>query len=185
MPPPPREQRRRHLRQYLGWLRPHLWAVVIVLFLAALNAGLETLPPLFMRYVVDHVLLAEDLPSAARLSKLHLVGFVFLAVILGRGLVDSFRNYRMQQLNARVMLSLRRMFYERLLFLPLQKLSDMKTGGIISRLSGDVDTTSGLLQMSVISPALSLLRLGIALVILFALNWRLALTALTIVPGSW
>src|SRR4051812_45651163 len=78
LPPPPKEERRKHLWQYLGWLRPHLPAVAVVLVLAALNAGLETLPPLFMRYVVDHVLLAQGLEAAARLHTLHLVGMVFL-----------------------------------------------------------------------------------------------------------
>lgn len=182
-PPPPKEERRQHLRRYINWLRPHAPAAAVVILLATMNAGLETLPPLFLRYVVDNVLLAADLATGARLSMLHVVGLAFLAVILGARLVDSLRNYRLQKLNARVMLSLRRMLYERLLHLPLQKLSEMKTGGIISRLSGDVDTTSGLLQLAVISPALSLLRLVIALGILFALNWRLALTALTVIPG--
>jgi len=59
----------------------------------------------------------------------------------------------------------------------------MKTGGILSRLSGDVDTTTGLLQMAIVSPTISIIRLIIAVGILFSLNWRLALTALTIIPG--
>ena len=57
------------------------------------------------------------------------------------------------------MLSLRRSLFDRLLHLPLPKLWEMKTGGILSRLTGDVETTSGLLQMAVVSPALSLVRL--------------------------
>jgi ATP-binding cassette subfamily B protein/subfamily B ATP-binding cassette protein MsbA len=112
-----------------------------------------------------------------------MVGVAFLTVLIGARLVDSFRSYKLQQLGARIVLSLRRALFDRLLYLPLQKLSDMKTGGIISRLSGDVDTTSGLLQLALISPALSLFRLTIALTILFVLNWRLALTALTVIPG--
>ena len=43
------------------------------------------------------------------------------------------------------MLSLRRSLFERLLRLPLPTLWEMKTGGILSRLSGDVDSTTGLL----------------------------------------
>ena len=54
------------------------------------------------------------------------------------------------------MLSLRRSLFDRLLHLPLPKLWDMKTGGILSRLTGDVDTTTGLLQMAIVSPALSI-----------------------------
>ena len=81
------------------------------------------------------------------------------------------------------MLSLRRSLFDRLLHLPLPKLWDMKTGGILSRLTGDVETTTGLLQMAVVSPSLSVIRLVIAVAVLMALNWRLALTALAIIPG--
>src|SRR5205085_3522273 len=87
-------------------------------------------------------------------------------------------------LNTRVMLSLRRSLFDRFLHLPLPKLWDMKTGGILSRLSGDIDTTTGLLQMAVVSPALSTVRLAIAVGVLLALNWRLALMSLAVIPGA-
>src|SRR5262249_60991717 len=87
------------------------------------------------------------------------------------------------QENTKVLLALGRALFERLLHLPLPKLWDMKTGGILSRLTGDVDTTTGLLQMAIVSPALSIIRLAIAVGILLALNWRLALMALAIIPG--
>src|SRR5438034_693306 len=74
--------------------------------------------------------------------------------------------------------------YLRWLRLPLPKLWDMKTGGILSRLTGDVETTTGLLQMAIVSPAVSLIRLAVAVTVLLALNWRLALTALAIVPAA-
>lgn len=182
-PPATKAERRRYLSQYRSWLWPHLPAVAVLMLIALVGAGLEMVHPLFLRYVVDRVLLTPGLDTPSRLSTLHLVGILFLAVIVIARLVDALRSYRQRQLNARVVLSLRRALYERLLFLPLQKLSDLKTGGIISRLSGDVDTTSGLLQMAIISPSLSLLRLMIAVTILFFLNWRLALTALAVIPG--
>jgi ATP-binding cassette subfamily B protein/subfamily B ATP-binding cassette protein MsbA len=67
--------------------------------------------------------------------------------------------------------------------LPLSKLWDMKTGGILSRITGDVDTTTGLLQMAVLSPLISVVRLVVAVAVLLTLNWRLALTALALIPG--
>ena len=87
------------------------------------------------------------------------------------------KDYRQRLLNVRVMLSLRRSLFDRLLHLPLPKLWDMKTGGILSRLTGDVDTTTGLLQMAIVSPAISVIRLVIAVGVLLTLNWRLALMA--------
>jgi ATP-binding cassette subfamily B protein/subfamily B ATP-binding cassette protein MsbA len=181
--PAARADRRRYLAQYVSWLRPHAPAIAFLLVLAIIEAGLNMLHPLFLRYIVDHVLLPTDLSAVARLNTLHLVGAVFLAVIVIDRLADSWRSYRQRLLNAQVVLSLRRALYERLLYLPLAKLGDMKTGGIISRLSGDVDTTTGLLQLAVISPGLSLLRLVAAVTILFFLNWRLALTAVAVIPG--
>jgi ATP-binding cassette subfamily B protein/subfamily B ATP-binding cassette protein MsbA len=176
-------ERRRHLARYIAWLRPHAPAVVFLLVIALIEAGLNMLPPLFLRHIVDRVLLPTGMSSTERLSALHLVGAVFLAVVVLDRLADSWRSYRQRLLNSKVVLSLRRALYERLLFLPLPKLSDMKTGGIISRLSGDIDTTTGLLQLAVISPGLSLLRLLVAVTILVFLNWRLALTAVAVIPG--
>ena len=82
------------------------------------------------------------------------------------------------------MLSLRRSLFDRLLHLPLPKLWDMKTGGILSRLTGDVDTTTGLLQGAIVSPTISFIRLFIAIGVLLTLNWRLAIMAMLVIPGA-
>jgi ATP-binding cassette subfamily B protein/subfamily B ATP-binding cassette protein MsbA len=60
----------------------------------------------------------------------------------------------------------------------------MKTGGILSRLTGDVDTTTGLMQMAIVSPSISIIRLVIAVGVLMALNWRLAFMAMAVIPGA-
>ncbi|MGH7448599.1 MAG: ABC transporter ATP-binding protein, partial [Longimicrobiales bacterium] len=175
--------RRQYVREYLHWLRPHRLAVGFVFLLALIGAGLQMVEPLFMRYIIDRVLLDEALDAAARITRLHLAGVVFLVVVVVSNVIGAFRDYRQRLLNMSVMLSLRRSLFDRMLHLPLPKLYDMKTGGILSRLTGDIDTTTGLLQLAVISPSISVIRLIIAGVILFTLNWRLALTALAIVPG--
>jgi ATP-binding cassette subfamily B protein len=187
-PPPPwwrlrRGKRREYLREYLRWLKPHRTAVVVVFILALLRAGLEMIEPLFMRFIVDSVLLNSALDAASRLGRLNLAGATFLTVIILSNLTNAAKDYRQRLLNVRVMLSLRRALFDRLLHLPLPRLWDMKTGGILSRLTGDIETTTGLLQMAVVSPAISVVRLIIAMVILFTLNWRLTLTALAIIPG--
>jgi len=176
-------KRREYLREYVAWLWPHRFAIVGFFSVALVAAGLEMAEPLFMRFIIDSVLLNTALALPERISRLHLTGSAFVAVILLSNGLRVFRDYRQRLLNVRVMLSLRRSLFDRLLHLPLPRLWDMKTGGILSRLTGDVETTSGLLQMAVVSPALSLVRLTIAVTVLLVLNWRLALTALAIIPG--
>ena len=166
-----------------GGLRLIATAIAGLLALAFVAAGLQMLEPLFMRFIVDRVLLN---PGAGRVGAIDPPAH-------GRGLVPfgdpdlepdrRARDYRQRQLNVHVMVSLRRSLFDRLLHLPLPRLWDMKTGGILSRLTGDVDTTTGLLQMALVTPSVSIVRLIIALGVLFSLNWRLALTALAIVPG--
>ena len=178
-----RGKRREYLREYSRWLWPHRYAVVAVFVLALLAAGLEMLEPLFMRFIIDRVLLNSELDTASRLSRLHLAGILFVSVVVIAKLIGTLKDYRQRLLNVHVMLSLRQSLFERLLHLPLPKLWDMKTGGILSRLTGDVDTTTGLLQMALVSPAVSVIRLLVAVTMLMFLNWRLALTALAIIPG--
>ena len=178
-----RRKRREYARAYLQWLWPHRGAIGALFVLALLAAGLELVEPLFMRFIVDRVLLNTGLDLTSRLAQLHFAGALFLSVVVLSKLVEALKDYRQKLTNVRVMLSLRQALFERLLHLPLPKLWDMKTGGILSRLTGDVDTTTGLLQMAIMSPAISVIRLVIAVVVLFTLNWRLALTALAILPG--
>ena len=179
----PRGKRREYLRDYLRWLWPHRYSVGTVFVLALLVAALEMIEPLFMRFIIDRVLLSTGLDPATRLARLHLAGAVFVGVILLSNVTRVLKDYRQRLLNVRVMLSLRRALFDRLLHLPLPKVWDMKTGGILSRLTGDVETTTGLLQMAVVSPSISMIRLIIAVTVLTVLNWRLALTALAIIPG--
>ena len=177
-------KRRAHMRAYLRRLWPFRFAVALVFGLALLTAALQMVEPLFMRFIIDGVLLNTSLSDSARLNRLNLGGAGFLALIILSSVVSVLKDYRQRLLNAKVMISLRRALFDRMLHLPLPTLWDMKTGGILSRLSGDVETTTGLMQLAVVSPAVSTVRLLVAVGILMALNWRLALTAVAIIPGA-
>ena len=176
-------KRREYMRDYLRWLWPYRYAVGVLAILALIRAGLEMVEPLFMRFIVDRVLLVRDIDGATRIARLNGAGALFLALIIFSNLLGAFRDYRQRLLNTKVMLSLRHALFERLLHLPLPKLWEMKTGGILSRITGDVDTTTGLMQSAIVSPTIALVRLIIAVSILMSLNWRLALTAMAIIPG--
>jgi ATP-binding cassette subfamily B protein len=178
-----RARRRQYMREYLRWLWPYRYAAGALFTLALVSAGLEMVEPLFMRFIVDRVLLNRSLDAAARFTRLNFAGALFLSLVLAANLVGAFRDYRQRLLNTSVMLALRRSLFDRFLNLPLPKLWDMKTGGILSRLSGDVDTTTGLMQLAIVSPASSIIRLIIAVAVLMTLNWRLAIAALVVIPG--
>ncbi len=177
------KERRKYLREYARWLWPHRFGVGVFVVLALAVAGLQMVEPLFLRFIVDRVLLNKTLDAAQRLTRLNLTGALFVGVIIVSNLTGALKDFRQRLLNTRVMLALRQSLFDRLLKLPLQQLWEMKTGGILSRLTGDIETTSGLLNTAIVSPLLSVVRLIVAISILMSLNWRLALTALAIMPG--
>ena len=120
-----RGKRREQLRDYLRWLRPHRYAISALFVLALLAAGLEMVEPLFMRFIIDRVLLNPGLDSASRLAQLHVAGALFVGVIVLSRLIEALKDYRQRLVNVRAMLSLRQSLFARLLHLPLQKLWDM------------------------------------------------------------
>jgi ATP-binding cassette subfamily B protein/subfamily B ATP-binding cassette protein MsbA len=74
---PPKAKRREYLREYLRWLWPHRFAVFIVFALSLTAAGLQMVEPLFMRFIIDKVLLNSALDTAARMSWLNLAASRF------------------------------------------------------------------------------------------------------------
>ena len=169
-------RRRKYLREYIGWLRPFALGIVSVLLLALGSAGLSLILPRATMYIVDVVLPAGD----ARM--LNILGLGLLLIVVLQQMLDFRRNWNLSQLNSRVVFRLRQRLYGHLLKLPLQQLSEMKTGGIIARLSGDVDSVTGLLQMAIITPAVAGAKIILTIILLFTISWQMALGALVLLP---
>ena len=179
--PEKKQQRRSYLKLYIKRLWPHWRQVALLVFLAVVVSVLEIIQPLFARYIFDDVLLT-DMPTSSRMRLLNVVGAAFISLVVFTLILGIIRSWNQRLLSVRVILTLRRALFNRLLKLPLDNLYEMKVGGIISRLTDDINKTTGLMQMAVISPGVAVLRLVIAMVILFVINWKLALTALGIIP---
>ena len=173
--------RRESFAVYFRYLKPHWRMVSLITGLAIVCAILEVIQPLFGRYIIDSILLADH-PLPKKMWMMNVVGGSFFLVVVAVRLLDMWRSWSQRLLNNRVILGLRRALFARLLKLPLEKLSDMKVGGIISRLTDDISKTTGLLQMAVISPSIAVLRLVLAMGILIFINWKLAVAALGIIP---
>ena len=179
--PEKKQKRRGYLKLYIKRLWPHWRQVALLVVLAIAVSVLEIIQPLFARYIFDDVLLA-DMETSTRMRHLNIVGAIFISLVVFTLILGIIRSWNQRLLNVRVILTLRRALFNRLLKLPLDRLYEMKVGGIISRLTDDINKTTGLMQMAVISPGVAVLRLLIAMAILFVINWKLALTALGIIP---
>ncbi len=178
--PNAKDSPRKHLRDYVRWLHPYRWAIGWVLVLALITAALDLVWPLAIKTIIDALSRPGD--ALVKLQRLNRLGIGVLGLLVFKQLLDSYRGYRTTVLNAKVIFRLRKRLFRRLIGLPLGELSDMKAGGITSRLSGDVDSVSGLVQMAIISPAAAFIRVVLTITIFFYLSWKLAVAALITMP---
>lgn len=179
-PRPPAAQRKHLRRQYARWLWPYRYALIGLFALAVVTAGLDMVWPLALKAIID--LLTTKRPQAQKIHLLNFYGVGIAVILLLKQGLDSFRSYRTTVLNSKVTFRLRQRLFERLLHLPMSDLAEMKSGGIVSRLSSDVESVSGLIQMALISPGVAAIRVVMTIVVLLVLSWQLAVAALIILP---
>src|SRR5579862_5064742 len=116
----PREakrKRRQYLRRYLSWLWPERYAVGLLFLLALVVAGLQMVEPLFMRFIVDRVLINPRLDRLSRFRLLNGAGALFLGLVIASNVVSALREYRQRLLNNHITIALRRALFDRLLHL--------------------------------------------------------------------
>lgn len=169
---------REHLRRYRDWLWPYRKELAGLLALGLVAEVLQQFVPLVTGAILDRVLAS----SGQRMGMVVWMGLAALILIVWSEILRSFRSLASMQLNAKAVLGLRRRVHAHMLRLPLRELSEFKTGGIVSRLTSDVDNVGGLLQSAVISPGMAAARVLIVTVILFSVSWRMALVALAVIP---
>ena len=179
----PLGQLQRQLPQrYLQWVKPHGWALARVVLLSLAGIGIDMVWPLASAYLIDRVILGTELSPDQKLSViLKVAGGMVLLFGLGTAL-GWVRSSALQILSSRFSFGLRQRLFQRVQRLPLSELDEMTTGGILSRLSTDVDATAGLLQQALISPILAGLRLLVTVSIVFSLNATMAAVLLLVLP---
>ncbi len=159
----------RHLGRYWKTL-------VISSILLVLRAGIELVPPLVQKRIVDEVIGARDLERLA----------VLIGILVGSYAIqelDAFGdNYVRHVLGERFILDLRVSLYAYLQRLSLSFFERTSTGELMSRVTNDVSVLENFVTHGTALTAVNALRLVGAAVVLFILDWRLALWVLAPMP---
>ena len=80
------------------------------------------------------------------------------------------------------MLDLRAQLYEHLSHMSLRFYTTTRPGDIITRLNNDVSGVQGLINVIVVTIFTNVITLATASVMIFAMDWRLALLAVVLIP---
>ena len=164
------------LLRILTYLRPYRFLAVTTLLCAMLTTALELVPPWLIKIVIDDVIQAR---------RLALLPWVIIGLLSAYGLKNLLASLRIRfnnTLEQRVVYDLRDQVFAALQRLSVSYYENRSTGEIMSRVNNDtehverifIDGLEGLLTAS-------LTLVGIT-IMLFALNWKLAVLSLIPIP---
>ncbi|NLF15021.1 MAG: ABC transporter ATP-binding protein [Anaerolineaceae bacterium] len=164
------------LKRLFAFLKPYWKTLVVSGVLLLGRAGMELVPPLFQRIIVDQVIGPRDL----RLLGWAVGGLV--AVYAVQQLVNSGDMFIRHALGEKFLLDLRVHLYAYLQKLSLSFFERRSTGELMSRVTNDVNALENFVTHGSALALVDLLRLGGGAVILLILDVRLALLVLLPVP---
>ena len=158
------------------YLTPYWKALLLSGFLLLARAGLDLMPPLFQKQVIDEIIANSDL------SRLGILLGALLGVYALLALVRIGDNYIRHALGERFILDLRVRIYAYLQRMSLSFFERTSTGELMSRVTNDVNALESFVTHGSALTVVDLLRLVGGTVILFILSWQLALLVIIPVP---
>ncbi|HVY28976.1 MAG TPA: ABC transporter ATP-binding protein [Polyangiaceae bacterium] len=172
----PRPIERKTLARILGYFRPYRRQVVLVMTSIAMAALFGAMPPLFIKRIVDHSIPKHDFRELAWLCGGMVVG------PLVAGMLGVAHKYLAAWIGEQVMYDLRLELFGHVQRQSLAFFAKAKPGEVISRVLNDVQGVGQALQDNLVKLLQNALTLSVSVVLLVALDWRLAIVALSALP---
>ena len=179
---------RKSLIQLLKYSKRCLPAIIIALTIAVASAVFSIVGPKYVGKLGDYIAAAVPkldeatgniiLPGPMDYKAIVDIA-VFLVIIYSVGAVLSYvQGYIMNSVTQRVCKSLRNDISRKINRLPLRYFDNTLFGDVLSRVTNDVDAIAQSLNQSVISLVTSFTMLIGVLVMMFTINWIMALTVI-------
>ena len=163
-------------RRLLGYLKPYRKRVFLAVFLLLGITMSPIIMPRIVQYTVDVALPRKNY------SALNWVFWGILGLYAFRGVTSFALNSLINWLGQRIVFDLRLQSYRHLNRLSLSYYDTRQTGKIMARLTGDIDTIQYMISGGFVTFLADLFSVLVLLFVLFAIEWRLALIAVAVVP---
>ncbi len=174
-------------------LRPH-WKTLTVAFVAVLGeSATDLLEPWPLKVVIDYVLGSKKMPSwlsvmvattfgRDKVSTLYFAAVAVIGIAIVGAVSSYFEKYLTTSVGQWVMHDLRRSVYHHIQRLSLSFHDKGKTGDLISRITSDIDAIQDFISSALLGILVNVLTLVGMLAVMFYLDWRFTLIALSVAP---
>ena len=205
---PTKRHRTRSLREVLGafWklARGHhtrLWLALVTL---SVSTVIGMVLPVSTKLVMDYVwadtpgpeeLAAKldgiaDIPRYAdgtpdRFAMLWLIGLSMITLTMLSVVIAMWGRWQATRITKRLQVSFRRTLFDHAVRLPLERVQALKSGGIASILREDAGGVGELVFSLIYNPWRAITQVGVTLVILAMVDWKLLVGSLLMIPAIW
>ena len=165
------------LRRVLGYARPYWGRMLLLLAIILATIGLGLLTPLVLRELIDRTLPAGDV------RRLNLLAAVLIAIPVANALLRIWQRALDAAIGAGIIFDLRSALYAHLQRMSLRFFTTNKSGELVSRLNNDVAGAQNAVTNTLVDVVTNVVSVAATLSVMLALEWRLTLLGMVVLPA--
>ncbi|MDQ7938705.1 ABC transporter ATP-binding protein [Lactiplantibacillus sp. WILCCON 0030] len=158
------------------YLRPYSWRMLLVLGSILIGNIAVILGPYLMKVAIDSAIPQRNF------QLLWLLGGIFLASLLVAFGCFRYRIWAITEIGQNLLIDMRTDLFTNLQQLPFSYFDSRPHGKILIRVVNYINTLSDLLANGLVNLISDIISLLVTLVFMFAINWKLTLDSLVLIP---
>ena len=159
-----------------SYTQPYRLKIILAVIFMLASSGLNTLPPLLFKYVVDDVLISRNI---------FILNVICVSVILIFGLkaiTMYLQRYYMNEAGQGVVMDIRNALYNHMLRMKLGYIYSSRAGDLMSRITSDAATLQNIVTSTFIDMMFNLLTFMGMFAFIIYINWRLTMLIVCVLP---
>ncbi|MCB0792480.1 MAG: ABC transporter ATP-binding protein [Flavobacteriales bacterium] len=160
----------------MTFVRPYRTVFWVTFALTILLSGIGVVRPLLMGDMIDHHALTGDKSGLIRMT------LVVMALLVIETLVQFYQAYWTSWLGQAVTFDLRTRLYAHLLRFRMRFFDRTAIGTLVTRTISDIETIDSIFSQGLLSIMGDILKLVVVVVVMFVVNWKLALLSMAPIP---
>jgi len=188
------QQTRKILWRLLDVAQPYRKRTTLALILTLATAAMVVLPPTITRYLIDTAIdpkvfdatvgrtISLNVAPELRVERLMMWTGLLLAAVVLSEFLNGLRLRTLAMIGTQVTADLRHLVYQHMHELSLRYFAKRRTGSLITRVTNDTDRLWDFIVFGSIDLIRDVAMIVCIAAVMFWMNWRLALVALTPLP---
>jgi len=175
----------RLMKRLLQYMAPYKWRVIFALALVAVVTPLELAPPILFQRAIDNYLVpgsSGKILLSEAWGGISWISLVYLGVLIFDFLAQYIQIRIMQRVGQETMYDMRTEIFGRLQRLPMTYFDKNPVGRLMTRVTTDVDALNDLFAAGVVTMINDFFLLVVMAGLLFHIDRKLALDALSVLP---